>query len=189
MLVAFPFRCCLRRGWKSSYLVWNHRGWAFHEHLINDHSIDGVAVYFKCGAYGLCEQNNLQLSLIRADLHCNHYLFVQSCRHYARSSIIRRGILITVSRCRLTSHHPLRVLRTKYLPFYKYGIDNSLEKGFASSGSHYEQFTAQLQILSRSMVIILDGWMMDKSFLSPMSRCRPLRLDLLCSWLEVLRCG
>ena len=64
---------------KSSYLVWNRRGWAFHERLINDHPIDGGAVYFECGAYGLCEQNNLQLSLIRADLRCNHYLFVQSC--------------------------------------------------------------------------------------------------------------
>lgn len=86
---------------KSSYLVWNRRGWAFHERLINDRPIDGAAVYFKC------------------DLHCNHYLFVQSCCRYARSSIIQRGILLTVSRSRLTSHHPLRVSRTKYLPFYK----------------------------------------------------------------------
>ena len=135
--VPVPTSARLMRLEKSSYLVWNRRRWDLHEHLLNDHPIDGAAVYFKCGAHGLCEQNNLQLSLIRADLHCNHYLFVQSrrqIRHYARSSIIRHGILLTVTRCPLTSHHPLRVLRTKYLPFYKSWLRQFSRKGVCILG-------------------------------------------------------
>lgn len=85
--------------------------------------------------------------------------------HYARSSITRRGILLTVTGCRLTSHHPLRVLRTKCLPFYK-----SWHRQFSRKGVCILRFTLWAAYRPAPDSIALNGnntwWMNDGQTLS-----------------------